>query len=144
MALSWCSQLESSRPPDTSRHLWQQKVLEEYLRVIRVVLVTTTCIHAAPNGSIRGIMSMQLPWREVLCGRVASSCVILLGFPKWKFPRNGMHGDGTSPCCNVFREKEKFLFKMQVEELRGTYCSLPPCTWNFSPRIWASLFPIWE
>jgi len=35
-------------------------------------------------------MPLQLPWREVLCGRVATSCVILLGFPRWKFPINGM------------------------------------------------------
>jgi len=121
MALSWHSQLQRS---DTL----QRKVLEEYLRVIRVVLVTTTLIHGLPDRSILGIMPLQLPWREVLCGRVATSCVILLGFPRWKFPRNGMPGDETSPCLNVFREKEKFLFKVQEEDLRGAYCNLPPCT----------------
>ena len=106
----------------------QQKVLEEYLRVIRVVIVTITHIHGLPDGSILGIMPLQLPWREVLCGRVATSCVILLGFPRWNFPRNGMSGKETSPCCNVFREKEKILFEMQEKDLRGAYCNLPPCS----------------
>jgi len=33
--------------------------------------------------------------REVLYDWVASSCVILLGFPRWKYPRTDISGGET-------------------------------------------------
>ena len=117
-------------------------MLEEYLRVAREVPATSSCSPASLSESILEIISLHIPMRQVLCGWVASSCVILLGFPGCEYPRTDISGVETKSCHNVFRGKEKFLWRMQEEALRGVYYNLPPCTWNFSPRIRVSLFSL--
>jgi len=70
-------------------------MLEEYMRVAREVSATKPYNPTALIGSILGIISLHIPMREVLCGRVASSCVILLGFPVWKYTRTDISGEET-------------------------------------------------
>jgi len=57
---------------------FQQKMLEENLRVTREVPATSSYHSHALIGCILDIMSLHLPMRQVLCGLVESNCVILL------------------------------------------------------------------
>jgi len=61
--------------------------------VTREVSAAKPCNPTALVGSILGIIPFHLPMREVLCGLVASSCVILLGFSGWKYPRTDISGE---------------------------------------------------
>ena len=63
-------------------------MLEENLRVTREVPATSSCNPASLSGSMLDIMSLHIPMRQGLRGRVASSCVILLGFPIFWVPKN--------------------------------------------------------
>jgi hypothetical protein len=63
--------------------------------VIREVSAAKPCNPTALIGSIMGIIPLQLPWREVLCGLVAFGCVMLLGFTRWKYPRTDIFGEET-------------------------------------------------
>ena len=128
---SWCSP-------------FQQKMLEENLRVTRKVPATSSCHSHALIGSILDIMSLYLPMRQVLCGLVESCCVTSLGLPISVCPRTDISGGEAWSCHKVFREKEKFLCKMLQEDLRGDYCNLPPYSCSLSPWIQISLFPKWE
>jgi len=74
---------------------FQQRMLEEYLRVIREVSAAKPCNPTALVGSIMGIIPLQLPWRDVLCGLVVFDCVMLLVFPGWKYPRTDISGEET-------------------------------------------------
>ena len=75
--------------------VFQQKMLEEYLRVAREVSAAKPCNPTALIRSILKIISLHIPMREVLCGRVASSCVILLGFPSCEYPRTDIFSGET-------------------------------------------------
>ena len=75
--------------------VFQQKMLEEYLWLAREVSAAKPCNPTALIGSILAIIPLHLPVREVLCGLVASSCVRLLGFPWWKYPRTDISGEET-------------------------------------------------
>ena len=79
------------------RSVFQQKMLEEYLRVARQVSAAKPCNATALIGSILGIIPLHLPMRESFsnpfCGWFASSCVILLGFRRWKYPRTDISGE---------------------------------------------------
>ena len=73
--------------------VFQQKMLEEYLWLAREVSAAMPCNPTALIGSILGIIPLHIPMREVLCAPVASSCVILLGFLRWKYPRIDISGE---------------------------------------------------
>jgi len=94
--------------------------------VTREVSAAEPCNPTALVESILDIIPLQILWGKVLCEWVASGCTMLLKFPRWKFPGNGISGGMTRLCLNVFREKEKFLCMVQEENLRGIYCNLPP------------------
>ena len=79
---SWCSP-------------FQQKMLEENLRVTRKVPATSSCNPNALIGSILDIMSLHIPMRQGFRGWVASSYVILLGFPVSRCPRIVISGGET-------------------------------------------------
>ena len=108
--------------------VFQRKILKECLWVAREVSAAKPCNPASLSGSMLDIMSLHIPMKQVLRGRVVSSCVILLGFPGCEYPRTDISGVETKSCHNVFRKKEKFFCKMQEEILQGVYCNLPPCT----------------
>ena len=74
---------------------FQQKMLEENLRVTREVPATSSCNPASLSGSMLDIMSLHILMRQVLCRWVASSCVILLGFPGCGDPRTDISGEKT-------------------------------------------------
>ena len=63
-------------------------MLEENLQVTRKVFAVKPCNPASFDGSMLDIMSLHIPMRQGLRGRVASSCVILLGFPIFWVPKN--------------------------------------------------------
>jgi hypothetical protein len=116
----------------------------ENLRVACEVSATKPSNPNALIGSMLEIMSLHIPMRQGFRGWVACSCVIFLGLPGSGCSRTAISGEETYPHHNVFSEKEKFLCKMLQEILQGDYCNMPPYSWNFSPRIWVSLFPWWE
>src|SRR6185312_9079929 len=66
---------------------FQQKMLEENLRVTREVPATSSCHSHALIGSILDIMSLHLPMRRVPCGLVGSCCVTSLGLPIFGCPK---------------------------------------------------------
>ena len=140
MAQDWYSQLKSYRPPDRSRYFpasGARRVLasdKDSLYYLNLHPCSSQLSHygrlALATTLVGGASRISVVW---LC--------ILLEFPGWKFQRNGIFGKKTKPCCNVFREKEEFLFKIQEEDLWSAYCNLPPCSWNFSPRVRMLVIP---
>ena len=55
-------------------------MLEECLQVTRKVPTTSSCNPASLSESMLEIISLHILMRQVLRGRVVSSCVILLGY----------------------------------------------------------------
>ena len=55
-------------------------MLEECLRVTRKVPTTSSCNPASLSESMLEIISLHILMRQVLRGRVVSSCIILLGY----------------------------------------------------------------
>ena len=123
MALSWCSRLESSRPPDTSRF----SPTKDARRVLASDKDSLCCLTLQPHcspWSILDIIPLQILRGKVLCGHVVLGYTMFLGFPRWRFLWNSASDNETNPCLNIFRENEKFLSKMQEENLRGAYYNL--------------------
>jgi hypothetical protein len=123
MACVWCSY---SRPPEVLCSVFQQKMLEENLRVTREVSAAKPYNPASLSGSMLDIMSLRIPMRQVLCRWVGSCCVTSLELPVSGFSRTVISCKETKPCHNIFKEKEKLLCQMLQEILRGDYCNLPP------------------
>ena len=92
MARNWCSRLGSSRPPESRVVFSSQRCKKSACEWQEKSLLPNP---AALIGSILGIISLHIPMRQVLCGRVASSCVILLGFLGWEYPRADISGEET-------------------------------------------------
>jgi len=95
MALSWCSRLRSSRPPDI--HSFPRA--KDARRVLVSDKGNLCCLTLQPRCS-QPVHSEHHPPTTtleggVLCGLVASGCVILLEFPRWKSPRTSISGGET-------------------------------------------------
>ena len=126
MALGWCATLSSSRPPDTSSFSpatgARTRLASNKDSFLYIDLYSCSSHHCCPGH----LVPVGTRWKKLQGGQW-SGCVVLLGIPGWKFPRNAMSGKGTKSCCDMFREKGKFLVKMQEVDLRGFYYNLPPC-----------------
>ena len=75
--------------------VFQQKMLEENLRVTREVPATSFCNPASLDGSIPYIMFLHIPMRQVLYRWVESCCVTSLGLSISRCPRTDISGKET-------------------------------------------------
>ena len=123
MALSWSSSLESSRPPDRSsfclasgarRKLASNKNTFHELSRHPCFSHLIHPTHLVPGWlEVVGVSEVAADWW----------CHTLEYFLR-DFPRNGISSNGSIFVAEFSRNEEKFLFKMQEEDLRCSYCCM--------------------
>jgi hypothetical protein len=77
--------------------------------VSREVSAAKYCNPASLSGSMLEITSLHIPMRQVLFGLVASSFVILLGFPGWACPKTDISG-GRLNLVTTYSERRRNRF----------------------------------